>query len=45
MDERRKALDEFLGYLKENFEGRIDKVYLFGSYARGGDLVPPHHLK
>ncbi|AEK73472.1 MULTISPECIES: nucleotidyltransferase domain-containing protein [Thermococcus] len=35
MDSRRRALEEFLGFLRENFEGRIEGVYLFGSYARG----------
>jgi predicted nucleotidyltransferase len=35
MDTRMKALEDFLKFLKDNFEGRIEEVYLFGSYARG----------
>ncbi|WP_240913695.1 nucleotidyltransferase domain-containing protein [Thermococcus sp. JdF3] len=30
-----KALEDFLKFLKGNFEGRIEEVYLFGSYVRG----------
>ncbi|NJE02467.1 nucleotidyltransferase domain-containing protein [Thermococcus sp. JdF3] len=35
MDARMKALEDFLKFLKGNFEGRIEEVYLFGSYVRG----------
>jgi len=35
MEPRKRALDEFLEALRRNFGDRIERVYLFGSYARG----------
>ncbi|ASJ08034.1 hypothetical protein A3L11_01855 [Thermococcus siculi] len=33
--EEKRAIEEFLGYLKEHFGERLYGVYLFGSYVRG----------
>ena len=35
MDSKKLALNEFVKTLKERYEGRIKKIILFGSYARG----------
>lgn len=32
---RKKAVEELLNTLKEQFSGRIQRVYVFGSYVRG----------
>ncbi|WP_054840032.1 nucleotidyltransferase domain-containing protein [Thermococcus sp. JCM 11816] len=37
MDKKAQALNEFLRRLKERFGSSIEEVFLFGSYARGGD--------
>jgi len=35
MDTKKLALNEFVKTLKERYKGRIKKIILFGSYARG----------
>ncbi|NOZ77046.1 MAG: nucleotidyltransferase domain-containing protein [Euryarchaeota archaeon] len=35
MDNRKKALDEFVHQLRERYGERIERIILFGSYARG----------
>jgi predicted nucleotidyltransferase len=35
MDTKKSALNEFVKTLKERYKGRIKKIILFGSYARG----------
>jgi predicted nucleotidyltransferase len=35
MDSKKLALNEFVKTLKERYKGRIKKIILFGSYARG----------
>lgn len=35
MEKMKKALDEFISILKEKFGDKIEKIIVFGSYARG----------
>lgn len=36
MDKRKKALQEFVKRARERYGNKIEKMILFGSYARGG---------